>query len=86
VFEDKPLDIVPSKGSEGRGGGMKCPCGHGPMELRKQIKTTTFRGVELHYEAESYVCPVCGLEVATVEQAARIQRAIIDACKSIEEV
>jgi len=56
------------------------------MELRKQIKTTTFRGVELRYEAESYVCPVCGLEVATVEQAARIQRAIIDACKSIEEV
>ena len=65
---------------------MKCPCGHGPMELKRQTRTTTFRGVELHYEAESYVCPVCGLEVATVEQAARIQRAIIDACKSIEEV
>jgi len=55
------------------------------MELRKQIKTTTFRGVELHYEAESYVCPVCGLEVATVEQAAKIQRAIIEARESVEE-
>jgi len=55
------------------------------MELRKQIKTTTFRGVELHYEAESYVCPVCGLEVATVEQATAIQQAIIDAINGFEK-
>jgi len=34
VFEDRPLDIVSSQGLEGRGGGMKCPCGHGPMELK----------------------------------------------------
>ena len=61
---------------------MECPNGHGPMELRKQTRTTTFRGVELHYEAESYVCPVCGLEAATVEQTARIQQAIMRALSS----
>ena len=55
------------------------------MELKRQTRTTTFRGVELRYEAESYVCPVCGLEAATVDQAAKIQRAIIDARKSVEE-
>jgi len=58
---------------------MRCPNGHGPMELRRQTRTTTCRGVEISYEAESYVCPVCGLEAATVEQAARMQRAIADA-------
>jgi len=70
---------------EGKEEMMKCPCGHGPMELKRQTRTTTFRGVELRYEAESYVCPVCGLEAATLDQAAKIQRAIIEARKTIEK-
>lgn len=64
---------------------MECPLGHGPMELKRQTRTTTFRGAEISYEAESYVCPVCGLEAATVEQSAAIQQAIIDAINGLKK-
>jgi putative zinc finger/helix-turn-helix YgiT family protein len=57
----------------------RCPRGHGKMELRKTEKTTTFRGVDVSFEAEAYVCPQCGLEAGTVQSAGAIQRAIADA-------
>ena len=58
---------------------MNCPSGHGKMKLKKIKKNTTFRGVGLAVHAEEYVCPVCNLESATIEQTASIQKAISDA-------
>ena len=55
-----------------------CPRGHGPMELKKLHKEKTFKGVDIDYMAEAFVCPVCGLEAGTVQTAAGVQRAIAD--------
>ena len=38
-----------------------------------------FRGVDINVPVESYTCAVCGLEAGTVEETAKIQRAISDA-------
>jgi len=56
-----------------------CPKGHGIMELKKMEKTTTFKGVDVSFEADAYVCPQCGLEAGTVQSAGAVQRAIADA-------
>jgi putative zinc finger/helix-turn-helix YgiT family protein len=56
-----------------------CPKGHGDMLLNKIHKTTTFKGVDLLYDAEVFICPTCGLEAATIEETAAIQRSIADA-------
>jgi putative zinc finger/helix-turn-helix YgiT family protein len=58
---------------------QNCPNGHGPMELKKDEKKVTFRGEEITFEAKAYVCEKCGLEVASIEQAAEIQNSIADA-------
>lgn len=58
---------------------VSCPKGHGDMKWTKMKKTTTFKGVDVTYEVEAYVCPECGLEAGTVDSAAKIQRAIADA-------
>jgi putative zinc finger/helix-turn-helix YgiT family protein len=58
---------------------MICPRDHGKMELRKINRTTNFRGVDIIYEADIYVCTECGLEAATVAQGGKTQRAISDA-------
>jgi putative zinc finger/helix-turn-helix YgiT family protein len=57
----------------------QCPNGHGGMELKRLSKTLKFRGVNVAFEVEHYVCSVCGLEVGGIDQAARTQRAIADA-------
>lgn len=49
------------------------------MLLRILNKCTKFRGVELSYPAEVFVCPICNLEAGTIEQASAIQKAIADA-------
>lgn len=56
-----------------------CPNGHGQMETRRLTKGLEFRGVDLSVEVEHDVCPVCGLEAGSIEQAARTQKAISDA-------
>ena len=56
-----------------------CPGCHSKLILRNLKKETRFRGVHIVYEAEVYVCPVCGLEAGTVESAGAVQRAIADA-------
>ena len=56
-----------------------CARGHGNMELKKMEKATTFRGVDVTFEAEAYVCLQCGLEAGTVQSAGAVQRAIADA-------
>ena len=53
-----------------------CPKGHGKMSLKKRNKNITFRGVEVSFEKESYVCPVCGLGASNLEQAGVTQRSI----------
>ena len=49
------------------------------MELKKLHKEKTFKGVNINYMAEAFVCPVCGLEAGTVQTAGGVQRAISDA-------
>ena len=58
---------------------INCPKGHGEMSLRKLDKCTNFRGIELTYQAEVFVCPVCNMEAGTVEQASGLQKTLSDA-------
>ena len=58
---------------------INCPSGHGTMKIEKSAKSTKFRDVEITFHTEYYVCPVCGLEVGSVDQASATQRAISDA-------
>jgi putative zinc finger/helix-turn-helix YgiT family protein len=57
---------------------IHCPKGHGPMGLKKLHKEKTFKGVDVSYAAEAFVCPVCGLEAGTVQTAGAVQCAIAD--------
>lgn len=56
-----------------------CPNCDGKTRLRKIEKNTRFRGEDINYEVEAYVCKKCNLEIATIEQAAATQNAISDA-------
>ena len=56
-----------------------CPAGHGEMTLRRLDKSTTFRGVDVAYQTETFVCRECDFEVANVDQAGKTQRAISEA-------
>jgi len=56
-----------------------CPNDNHEMHLNKKVKTITFRGVDVTYEAEHFVCPACNTEAATVKQASVIQNSISDA-------
>lgn len=56
-----------------------CPNNHGPMALKTVIKNVTFRGEDITFPAELFVCEKCGLEVATIQQTTTIQNAIADA-------
>ncbi len=58
---------------------MNCPNGHGKMVLKEIKKQMAFRGVKIIVPTEQYRCRVCGVEAATVNQAARIQRTIAEA-------
>ena len=56
-----------------------CPACKKKLVLRKLKKETRFRGIQIIYEADVYVCPACGLEAGTIESAAAVQKAIADA-------
>ena len=58
---------------------LNCPKGHGPMAQTKIKKQKTFKGVDIEYSADAFVCSECGLEAGTVQSAGDIQRAIADA-------
>ncbi|MDY6854012.1 MAG: type II toxin-antitoxin system MqsA family antitoxin [Thermodesulfobacteriota bacterium] len=60
-----------------------CPNGHGPMNIEKLDKSIRFRGIDLDIQVECHVCPVCGLESGSVEQAAATQRAISGAYRKV---
>ena len=65
---------------------MDCPSGHGKMVLRKTKKRLTFRGVNIIVPTEQYRCAVCGVEAATVTQAARIQKTMADAYRKAADL
>jgi putative zinc finger/helix-turn-helix YgiT family protein len=58
---------------------MNCPSGHGAMKLINKRKSTTFKGVDINYTMNCFVCPACGLEAGTLSQTAQIQKTIVDA-------
>ena len=63
-----------------------CPKGHGPMAFEKLHKRKTFRGVDIEYATEAFICPQCGLEAGTVQSAGDAQRAIADAYRKKAEL
>jgi len=58
---------------------LNCPKGHGPMAQKKMKKQKTFKGVDIEYSTDAFICPECGLEAGTVQSAGDVQRAIADA-------
>jgi len=56
-----------------------CPGCRSKLVFQKIKKEIRFRGVIVQYVAETYICPVCGLEAGTMESAAAVQKAIADA-------
>ena len=58
---------------------MKCPNCSAPLELKALHKQKTYKGVDIQYPIQTYVCPDCGFEAGTVENAGNTQRAIADA-------
>jgi putative zinc finger/helix-turn-helix YgiT family protein len=58
---------------------LSCPAGHGEMKLTHKKKHMNFKGVDIDCPADCFVCPTCGLEVATVSQGTDIQKSIADA-------
>jgi hypothetical protein len=65
---------------------LDCPKGHGPMEQKQLKKQKTFRGVDIEYVADAFICPECGIEAGTVQSAGKVQRAILDAYRKREAV
>ena len=59
-----------------------CPKDHGLLEQKTLKKQKVFRGAEIEYFTEAFVCPKCGLEVGTVQSAGALQRAVADAYRS----
>lgn len=58
---------------------IKCPNGHSDMGLRLIVKHAVFRGENISYSIEAFVCPECGLQIGTIEQTAKAQGAISEA-------
>jgi putative zinc finger/helix-turn-helix YgiT family protein len=58
---------------------MECPKDHGEMIAEKREKRVTFRGKEIKYTTERFVCRTCGIEAADNKQMAEIQKQISDA-------
>lgn len=56
-----------------------CPNCDGKTALKIIEKNTKFRGEDITFQFEAYVCEECDMEIATVEQTAETQNAIADA-------
>lgn len=52
------------------------------MGQKKLHKEKTFKGVDISYTINAFVCPVCSLEAGTVQSAGHVQRAIADAYRA----
>ena len=58
---------------------INCPNGHGKMLIKKSDKSMKFRSVDITFQTEHYMCPVCSLEAGSIGQTSATQRAISDA-------
>jgi putative zinc finger/helix-turn-helix YgiT family protein len=58
---------------------LNCPSGHGEMKIKHIKKRIKFRGMDISYPVDCYVCPTCSLEAGTLRQTAETQKAIADA-------
>lgn len=58
---------------------IPCPKGHGTMTAQASNKMMVYHGSEIGYRAKYCRCPKCGIEAATVEQSAAMQKEIADA-------
>ena len=67
------------KGDIMNSSGIKCPVCHIAMTVSKIEKTTNFRGLDVSYEYNAFVCPKCELEVGTLDQAATVQKKMSEA-------
>jgi len=61
---------------------MDCPNEHGRMELKSMARELPFRGKQVKFRAQHFVCPVCGLEADDLGLAAANQKALSDAYRS----
>lgn len=57
----------------------KCPVCHIVMTVSEMEKAINFRGVDVSYKYNAFVCPKCELEVGTLDQAATVQRKMSEA-------
>lgn len=62
---------------------VNCPNDHGVMVIKKINKSTKFRGVDINFQVEHYVCPFCGTQGGSIDQTAATQRAISDAYRRV---
>ena len=58
---------------------QNCPNEHGLMAVKTIEKNITFKGEEISFQVDSFICEECGMEIATIEQAATMQNIIADA-------
>ncbi len=58
---------------------MRCPNENAPMTKAGKFDEVTFRGIPVKFEAEHFVCPVCGFTADDIPTAAANQRALSDA-------
>ncbi len=58
---------------------ITCPNAHENLTLEKAEKEMSFKGVKIKLPVEYYKCQECGAEVGTVNQTAKIQKAISNA-------
>ena len=52
---------------------LSCPAGHG------EVNVHTFKGVDIDYPVNCFICPTCGLEASTLTQGADLQKSMADA-------
>jgi len=58
---------------------LSCPANHGEMKLTNKRKCMNFKGVDIDYLVDCFICPTCGLEAGTLSQGTDIQKTIADA-------
>ncbi len=61
---------------------MICPHCDEPMRLKQIRQETQFREADITFAYEGFVCPRCGMEAATLDQAAAVQRKMSDAYRN----
>jgi putative zinc finger/helix-turn-helix YgiT family protein len=61
---------------------VDCPNRHGQMELKSVARKVLFRGKQVKFFAQHFICPACGIEVDDLSLAAANQKALSDAYRN----